>query len=318
MGAHKHKPPRKADPSAITTRKAAITRPLGTETAQRPPKLFIAVPKFAGLGYMEHEHGMQLLLRSLDASGVKHRIYPLGNESLITRARNKCVMEFLKSDCTDFLQVDADVGFLPKDVAMLMRSPFEVTCGAYPIKRIPWGAIWAAARAGVPAEELEAATSLYATGLTPDANGTLRCDILECEGNRFVEVQDAATGFLLIRRAAIERFVEHWKDQIRYVADYYPNEGETHYAVFSDGLDPLALKEGRPARWLSEDYMFSRMWQMLGGKIYLCIDVKLSHTGTYTWRGDVSRLFRDAPGGNVKPEAEAAAEAELPVEMVGT
>ena len=308
--------PRPNGNAPVASQTMTVSRPLGEESKVRKVKLFIGVPQFGGLSYMEHNHGIQLLRLSLYASGIEHKWYPLANESLITRARNRITMEFLKSDCTDLLFIDADVGFLPKDVSMLMNSPFEIVCGAYPAKRIPWGAIHAAAIGGVPADKLEAATALYTTGLSVEANSTLKIDVMDHNGHRYVEAQDAATGFLLIRRHVIEKMVAHYRDQIKYVADYDPYKGETHFALFPDGQDPQALKEGTPARWLSEDYYFSRLAQMVGFKVHLCIDCNLSHTGTYTWRGSVAELFKvdGAPGGNVKPDEAEKSEAAAPLQ----
>ena len=49
--------------------------------------------------------------------------YFLFNESLVTRARNYCVDEFLRSNCTHLMFIDSDIGFDPNDViAMLGMS----------------------------------------------------------------------------------------------------------------------------------------------------------------------------------------------------
>jgi hypothetical protein len=95
---------------------------------------------------------------------------------------------------------------------------------------------------------------------------------------------------MLIKRETIERFIAHYGAEIEYVSDYAPM-GETHHVLFHADRDPLALKEGKPARYLSEDYWFCRKWTMMGGKIYLMLTAKLSHTGPMTFRGDVARMF---------------------------
>ena len=47
------------------------------------------------------------------------KMFYLFNESLITRARNYCVDEFLRSDYTHMCFIDSDIGFDPNDVLTL-------------------------------------------------------------------------------------------------------------------------------------------------------------------------------------------------------
>ena len=44
------------------------------------------------------------------------KFYYLFNESLITRARNYCCDEFLRSDCTHLMFIDSDISFNPNDI----------------------------------------------------------------------------------------------------------------------------------------------------------------------------------------------------------
>ena len=63
------------------------------------------------------------------------------NESLITRARNYCVDEFMRSDSTHMLFLDADIGFNANDVIAMLamqsdESPYDVLAAPYPKKSI--------------------------------------------------------------------------------------------------------------------------------------------------------------------------------------
>ena len=57
------------------------------------------------------------------------------------------------------------------------------------------------------------------------------------------------------------------------------------YALFDTMIDP----ESR--RYLSEDYMFCRLWQNMGGDVYLDPRTALNHVGHYTFRGNIRKLF---------------------------
>jgi hypothetical protein len=50
-------------------------------------------------------------------------------------ARNVVVQEFLLSDCTDLVFIDADVSWETKDLVTLIRYPRDVVGGIYPFRR---------------------------------------------------------------------------------------------------------------------------------------------------------------------------------------
>lgn len=281
--------------------KATMRRPPSAPEPVKAPFLYIATPCYGGALYMTHVAALCTLRMSLHASGIKHVWDPLGNESLITRARNKCVAAFLKTECTHLVFLDADVGFSHKDIATMVRANFDVTVGAYPMKRIGWGNVAQAAKDGTPIEELEAISGLYAVNPHVKDIQSGEVELLEREGARFLRVDDGATGFMVIRREVIERFIERYRKDIAYVTDYEP-VGETHHMVFQADRDPVALKAGQPARYLSEDYWFCRMWQAMGGQVHLMLDAKLTHTGMHVFKGDVAKLFEVKEEDEEEPE----------------
>ena len=48
------------------------------------------------------------------------KFYYLFNESLITRARNYCCDEFLRSDSTHMIFIDSDISFNPNDIITML------------------------------------------------------------------------------------------------------------------------------------------------------------------------------------------------------
>ncbi len=55
------------------------------------------------------------------------------------------------------------------------------------------------------------------------------------------------------------------------------------------------MVERESERYLSEDYAFCRRWRDLGGRIYVDTQSKLTHHGSYTYRGDFGAAFAHDP-----------------------
>ena len=104
--------------------------------------LFVATPMYGGMN-----HGLYMKA-CLDLQGVcmqyniPVKFSFLFNESLITRARNYLVDEFLnRSDCTHLLFLDSDIHFDPRDVIALLALDKDVIGGPYPKKAIKWKSV---------------------------------------------------------------------------------------------------------------------------------------------------------------------------------
>jgi len=112
----------------------------------RKAKLFVATPMYGG-----NCHGLytktSLDLQGLCAKyGVEIRFSFLFNESLITRARNYLVDEFLRSGFTHLLFIDSDIAYDPNDVMALIALDKDVIGGPYPKKSINWKNIYSASK----------------------------------------------------------------------------------------------------------------------------------------------------------------------------
>ena len=102
-------------------------------------KVFLGMPMYGGLLTEPTLHGLLELQSWSMKAGVQMRIQTMGNESLITRARNTLVSMML--DQTDFaathlLFIDADIGFSWQNVERLICADKDVVCGVYPRKHI--------------------------------------------------------------------------------------------------------------------------------------------------------------------------------------
>ena len=111
----------------------------------RKKKIFVATPMYGGQYHGMYTKSTADLAKMGQAYDIDIRFFYLFNESLITRARNYCADEFVRSDFTHLMFIDSDIGFDPNDVLSLAAIMDEndpdgkkIVCGPYPKKTIAW------------------------------------------------------------------------------------------------------------------------------------------------------------------------------------
>lgn len=106
-------------------------------------KLFLATPMYGGNSTGTFTKSVADLAAMCVKYGIQMQMYFLFNESLIPRARNYCCDEFMRSDCTHMMFIDADIGFDPNDVIALLglqsdESEYDIIGGPYPKKSLDY------------------------------------------------------------------------------------------------------------------------------------------------------------------------------------
>lgn len=238
-------------------------------------RLMIGTPTYGGQATTQYLEACEALAYTLGELGITYRACRPKSESLVPRARNYVAREFLESDCTHLLFIDADIVFQPSDVLALLETRKPFVGGAYPRKQIEWATVIEAARIG--ADDPGSYASSYVVNLLPE-------DAKECavtyDEKSCVEVMDLPTGFLLCDRAVYERLrVE--VDDIEYNDDAGPQRPIWNFFPI-----PVVNK-----RLLSEDYAFCRLWQGIGGKCHLLPSLELHHVGSHVFRANADRIF---------------------------
>ena len=251
-------------------------------------KLFVATPMYGGMA-----HGLYLkscldLQGIMSRYGVDVKFSFLFNESLITRARNYLVDEFLRSDCTHLLFLDSDIHYNPQDVVALLALDKDVIGGPYPKKSINWNNIAHAARnhPDLDPRELETLVGEYVFNVV---KGTSQFSVTEP-----LEVLEIGTGFMLVKREVFDKMAVEYPN-IRYKPDHV---GQAHFdgsryihAYLDTVIDTKdSITGGGSERYLSEDYMFCQMWRKMGGDIFLCPWMKTQHIGTYAFSGNMPKV----------------------------
>ena len=291
----------------------------------RKNKIFLATPMYGGACAGMFARSVADLSALCAKYQIPLQFYFLFNESLITRARNYCVDEFLRSDATHLMFIDSDIGFDSNDILALLalsseNPDYHVLCGPYPKKCISWEKIKAAVDKGVADEDPRVLEKFVGDFVFNPKHGTKSIPIGEpCE------VLEGGTGFMMIQRKAFEIYDEKYPEQ-RYKPDHVRTEhfdgtreimayfdciidrGHSYGDVKdllkefaeSDDEDVSSLKEKAKQilstedksskRYLSEDYMFCYNLQKAGGKVWLCPWMKLQHVGSYIFGGSLADL----------------------------
>jgi hypothetical protein len=259
----------------------------------RKRKIFIATPMYGGVCGGQYCKSTADLSAMAAQYGMDVRFFYLFNESLITRARNYLVDEFLRSDCTHLMFIDSDIGFDPNDVIALSviaaeGTDKEIVCGPYPKKCIAWEKIVRAVDKGFAdknPENLEKYVGDYVFN-PKEGTGSIPLD-------EPVEVLEGGTGFMIIQRSALEKFQAAYP-QYMYLPDHVRTE---HF----DGTREILMAfqaevDAKSKRYLSEDYWFcQKMWD-INVKTWLCPWMKLQHTGTYVFGGSLIDLAQIGAG----------------------
>ena len=219
------------------------------------------------------------------------KYFYLFNESLIPRARNYLVDEFMRSEYTHLMFIDADIHFDPNDVLALAALDKDIIGGPYPKKCIAWEKVRNAVDTGLADEApniLEQYTGDYVFNPVENTN--------QIKLSEPVEVLEIGTGFMMITRKVFDDFREAFP-QFTYRPDHNRSEhfagDRMIHAYFDTVIDSKAYLgdiSDNSERYLSEDYFFCQFVRKLGYQIFLCPWMKLGHMGTYVFSGSMGSL----------------------------
>lgn len=267
----------------------------------KAPNIVFAIPCYGGMVSYRFMNSMFDCFQLLQKNGIRYHYRMIGNESLVSRARNSLVGMFLKiPEASHLMFIDADIEFSADSVLRLLRHDQDVIGGPVPRKMFDWEGIANAAAKGDP--EPWNQWSHYGIGFEFKDNKPGQFIV----NKGLLKMRNLGSAFMLIRRDVIESMI-----------DAYP---ETRYSLTGQWVQSLkrgeqAGAEGRAPEYnyslfnpihdpddndvyLSEDFAFCRRWQKIGGEIWLDPTLKLNHFGSYNFQGNLSHFFRPkAPDG---------------------
>lgn len=254
----------------------------------RANKLFFATPMYGGQCAGMFTKSCADLSAICTNHGIPLQFYFLFNESLVTRARNYCADEFMRSDAQHMIFVDSDIGFNPQDVLALMAlqandpDTYDIVGGPYPKKCISWEKIKHAVDKGVADQDPNVLEKFVGDYVFNPKGGQTSIKISEpCE------VLEIGTGFMMVSKKAMTKFAEAYP-QYMYKPDHVRTEAfdgtREIMMYFQAEVDP------KSKRYLSEDYWFCQKAQEAGLKTWFCPWMKMQHVGSYIFGGSLADL----------------------------
>lgn len=253
------------------------------EKSEPTISILIAYPCYGSKVYVQFHESLLRLTHLLESKNIGWSLFSIPFDSLIPRARNACVAHFLDSTHTHLLFLDTDIVFRPSDVLRLLEHDKPIIGGVYPKK-------------GLQMERLAPIWNRDET-LRDHAYARASDYVIELD-SRYPEIQDnllrvryTGTGFLMIRRDAIDKLCEAYPER-KYDLDgvFTPKYKEgVFYDLFGIGvIQDEKLYKNRPT-YLSEDWMFCRLAEKIDIPIYVDVTIPLSHIGTFTFQGQYSQ-----------------------------
>ena len=238
-------------------------------------KLFVATPAYGGNVHVQYMKSMLSLQSKLAEEKIGFEFFTVPFDSLIPRARNVCAMQFLKSDATHMMFIDADILFNAEHVIRMLRSQKDLVCGIYAKKALNFETVKGVASKCQDMKELTELSARYNVNLSPSS--------MELQDG-FLKVNYAPTGFMMMHKKALREFVDE-HPELEYKNDIRGyGFGEPCYDIFKCGV----VK----GRYLSEDYYFCHLWRESKRNVWVDLKVKLGHIGSLVYHSDMFKLFR--------------------------
>jgi hypothetical protein len=201
-------------------------------------------------------------LPMLAKEGIAADYFSVSENCHVDDGRNEILRSFMRTNCTDLLFIDSDVGWEPESIVKILRYDRDVVAGVYP-KKTPDGVV----------EE-------YPVKMEPGKE-------IWAEADGLVEVVGAPTGFMRIRRGVVEQLINANKH--RQFLGQNHKDGDPPYTIVFE----RTLESGHR---FSGDYSFCNKWRSMGGKIYVDPEMNFSHEGNKEWLGCLGDYWRRVHG----------------------
>ena len=250
------------------------TTPLWANKPQNDVEIFVGTPVHSEVSI----HYTQALLEFQQAC-FKEKVkvsFHLLKSSLVTQGRNLCVAGFLESKATHLLFVDSDIYFQAKSIFAMLKKDKDIISVPYPLKTLMWDKAFDKMKQGKikSADDIRRALHTYPMKVPNDKD--IHID------NGVIEVTDAPTGCMLIKRSVIEKMIEKYPEkrisQKTIINGEYVDKPNM-WNFFDTTHDPIEKT------FLGEDFSFCQLWLKLGGKCYAYVNDSIVHVGEHQYQG---------------------------------
>ena len=246
----------------------------GSVTPESPFEIFVGTPVHSEVSI----HYTQALLEfQKQCFQKKMKVsFHLMKSSLVTQGRNLCVAGFLESSASHLLFVDSDIYFQAKSILNMLDANKDVISIPYPLKTLMWDKAFRKMQEGKikSADDIRRALHTYPMKVPDDKNINVKDGVME--------VTDAPTGCMLIKREVIEKMIKAYPDkkivQKTVINGEYVDKPNM-WNFFDTTHDPVEKT------FLGEDFSFCQLWARLGGKCYAYINDSIVHVGEHQYQG---------------------------------
>jgi len=215
-------------------------------------KLFVALPAYDFKVSLKLAISLARLAQTAPQHGVQVHIGSICGCSVVSRARNLLVKDFLDTNCTDLIFIDSDINFDSDDVFRLMAWATDPKKGVV---------------AGVP--RVRDVNAVYIADLDYDENNELTMN-----GMGLVRGKRVATAFMLVRREVFEVLAAKNPEWT-----YYDKRaGRDLSAIFHFDVTP--------GGYIGEDFLFCDRARAHGFEVWIDPTIKLGHMGVQEYKGD--------------------------------
>jgi hypothetical protein len=222
-------------------------KPAASATPAKPAMLaecniLIGTPAYGGMVHIDYLGRLFEYTRM----GIQFQLDTIGNESLITRARNAILATFhVRRELTHLLFLDADVSLPAAGLVRMLRARAPVIGAPVALKGYADGA------------------RMWSVGRCVGVAGSL------------LKVENVSTGALLLSRAACDALVDdainHGRTYPRMRTLVGNTDTSVHYDVFRVGV--------QANEYLSEDYWVCRRLRTLGFDVLIDPTIITTHYG---------------------------------------
>lgn len=213
--------------------------------------IFIALPAYDFKVSLKLAVSLARFAQVAPRHGIDVQIGSICGCSVVSRARNMLVSDFMDSPCTELLFIDSDINFEPEDILRLMAL----------------GGGKKGIVAAVP--RVRDVNKTYIANLDYDENGELTMN-----GHGLVRATHVATAFMWVARPVFEDLVAMHPEWT-----YYDKRaGKDLSAVF----DFKVTREG----YIGEDFLFCDRAREVGYEVWIDPSITLGHMGVQEYTGN--------------------------------
>jgi hypothetical protein len=218
-------------------------------------KLYIASLSHSGDFCADFVESILRTQKILMQNNIDFMVKFLLHDSILERARNMIVADFMSSECTHLLMIDSDQGWDSEKIIKMLDFDKEFISGAVPIKD-PNG-------------------ENYALSIHVNLDDTPKVD-----KDGLLSASMIGSAFIMLKRELFEKMM------IQYSSLYCPSVNMNYYSFFEITKSPV---------FLGEDVTFCKRWVDMGGEIKIMPDINMTHIGKKVFMGNYHKYLLKQP-----------------------